>query len=64
MAIRDHNLETIAPMMATFKISQTGSVDDLKDADIGEPVELTDSYEISPITAGGQAASPGGTPVL
>lgn len=54
MTIRDHNLDTIAPMLATFKIHQTGGVDDLKDADIGEPVTLTGSNEIGPLEADGQ----------
>jgi len=48
MTIREHNLETIAPVLATFKIHQTAGVDDLKDDDIGCAVCLTDSYEIGP----------------
>jgi hypothetical protein len=54
MAIRSQNLETVAPVLATFNISQTASVDDLKDANIGEPVELTGNYEVGPISNGGQ----------
>ena len=54
MTIRDHNLETIAPVLATFKIHQTGSVDDLKDADIGAPVALSGNSEIGPLAADGQ----------
>lgn len=54
MAIRSQNLETVAPVLATFNISQTASVDDLKDANIGEPVELTGDYEVGPISSGGQ----------
>lgn len=54
MAIRSQNLETIAPMLATFTISQTASVDDLKDTNIGEPVEISGDYEVSPISDGGQ----------
>lgn len=54
MTIRSQNLETIAPMLATFTISQTASVDDLKDANIGEPVELTGDYAVGPIQASGQ----------
>jgi hypothetical protein len=53
MTVRTQNLETIAPMLATFSIHQTDGVDDLKDADIGEPVELTGSNEIGPISDGG-----------
>lgn len=54
MAIRSQNLETIAPMLATFTISQTASVDDLKDTNIGEPVEISGDYEVGPISDGGQ----------
>ena len=54
MTIRDQNLETIAPVMASFKIHQTAGVDDLKDQHIGQPVMLTGNNEIGPITAGGQ----------
>lgn len=54
MSVRNQNLETIAPVLATFKIKQTSSVDDLKDADLGEPVELTANSEAGPISAGGQ----------
>ena len=54
MTIRDQNLETVASVMATFKIHQTSSVDDLKDQHLGQPVALTGTNEIGPITAGGQ----------
>lgn len=54
MTIRSQNLETVAPMLATFTVSQTASVDDLKDANIGEPVELTGDYEVGPISVSGQ----------
>lgn len=54
MSIREQNLETIAPVLATFSISQTTSVDDLVDANIGEPVMLTGNSEVGPITSGGQ----------
>lgn len=54
MAVRNQNLETISPMLATFDVSQTASVDDLKDADIGKPVMLSSDNEVGPITAGGQ----------
>ena len=54
MAIREQNLETIAPVLATFKISQTGEVDDLKDADIGSAVTLTGNGEIGPLADNGQ----------
>ena len=54
MSVREQNLETIAPVLATFKIHQTAGVDDLADANIGEPVMLTGNSEIGPITNGGQ----------
>lgn len=53
MAVRTQNLETIAPVLATFGLHQTGGIDDLKDADIGEPVMITGSNEIGPISNGG-----------
>ncbi len=54
MSVRDQNLETIAPVLATFKISQTASVDDLKDANINQPVKLSGNNEVGPITADSQ----------
>ncbi len=54
MSVREQNLEAVAPMLATFRIHQTASVDDLKDADLGDPVMLTGSNEVGPITSGGQ----------
>lgn len=52
MSIREQNLETVAPILATFKISQTGGVDDLKDVDIGKAVTLTSDYEVGPCSDG------------
>ena len=54
MTVREQNLEAVAPVLATFKIKQTSSVDDLKDADIGGPVTLTGNNEVGPIGAGDQ----------
>ena len=54
MTIRDQNLETIAPMLATFKIHQTTGTDDLKDTNLGQPVMLTGNNEAGPISVGGQ----------
>ena len=54
MSVRDQNLEAIAPVLATFNISQTAGVDDLKDDNIGEPVMLSASNEVGPITVDGQ----------
>ena len=51
MSIREQNLETIAPVFASFKISQTASVDDLKDADISKGVTLTGDYEVGPCSS-------------
>ncbi len=52
MSIRDQNLESIAPVLATFKVHQTSAVDDLKDANIGEPLTLTGDYEVGPVSDG------------
>ena len=54
MTVRDQNLEAVAPVLATFTIKQTGGVDDLKDANLGEPVELTGNNEVGPIGDGDQ----------
>ncbi len=54
MAVRDQNLESIAPVLATFTIKQTSGVDDLKDANIGEPVTLTSDGEVGPCGDGDQ----------
>ena len=52
MAIREQNLEAVAPVLATFAIHQTGSVDDLKDANLGQAVTLTGNNQIGPATTG------------
>ncbi len=54
MSVREQNLESIAPVLATFSISQTASVDDLKDANLGEPVELSGNNEVGPVSVSGQ----------
>jgi len=54
MSVRNHNLETVAPILATFKISQTSSVDDLKDSNIGEAVAVSGNSEAGPLAADGQ----------
>jgi hypothetical protein len=54
MTIREQNLESIAPMLATFKIKQTAGVDDLKDTNIDQPVTLLSSNEIALIGDGDQ----------
>lgn len=50
MTIRSQKLETVAPVLVTFDISQTASVDDLKDTNIGQAVMLTGDYEVGPCT--------------
>src|SRR3972149_7110118 len=50
MAIRPQNLDAVAPVYATFSIKQTAGVDDLKDADIGKAVTITNSNEAGPCT--------------
>jgi hypothetical protein len=54
MSVRDQNLETVAPVLATFKIKQNTGVDDLKDTNLGQPVILTANNEVGQISAGGQ----------
>ena len=51
MAVRSQDLATVAPVLATFRITQSGGVDQLKDANLGEPVTLTAGNEIGPIGA-------------
>lgn len=48
MSTREQNLETIAPVLATFAIHQTAGSDDLVDADIGKAVTLTGDNEVGP----------------
>lgn len=48
MTIRPQDLESIAPILATFDVSQTADIDDLKDGDIGSAVSLTDNYTVGP----------------
>jgi hypothetical protein len=52
MTVRDHNLESIGEVFATFKVKQTASDDDLTDSDIGRAVTITDDYEVGPGTDG------------
>lgn len=52
MTIRAQNLETIHPVYATFSVSRTDSIDDVKDADIGCAVSLTGNYEVGPASSG------------
>ncbi len=54
MAVRDQNLDAVAPVLATFTIKQTTGVDDLKDANIGEPVVLSASGGVGPVSSGDQ----------
>ncbi len=50
MGIRDQNLEATAAIFASFSISQTGGVDDLKDADTGKAVTLSGNNQAGPAT--------------
>ena len=52
MPIRDHNLDSIGELYATFKVKQTASVDDLNDSHIGKAVTITASNEVGPGTDG------------
>lgn len=52
MTIREQNLDTISPVLASFAVHQTSGVDDLKDANIGEPVTVTGNNEVGPVSDG------------
>ena len=54
MPIRDHNLDSIGELYATFKVKQTAGVDDLNDSHIGKAVTLTASNECGPGADGAQ----------
>ena len=56
MATRVQNLDSIAPVLATFGISQTGGIDDLTDAHIGQAVTFTGDNEVGPTNDGDQLA--------
>ena len=48
MTVRDHNLDSVAEVFATFKVKQTAGSDDLTDADIGKAVTITADHEVGP----------------
>ncbi|HUU45143.1 MAG TPA: hypothetical protein VM118_05360 [Acidobacteriota bacterium] len=48
MTVRDHNLDSVAEVFATFKVKQTAGTDDLTDADIGKAVTITADHETGP----------------
>lgn len=52
MGTRDQDLEGIGAVYATFSIHQTSGEDDLKDADMGKVVMLTDGFEVGTTTDG------------
>jgi hypothetical protein len=52
MTVRDQNLEAVAPVLATFSVSQTAGDDDLTDDNIGQAVTLTDDNEVGPAGSG------------
>ena len=52
MPPRDYNLDSLGELYATFKVKQTGGVDDLNDSHIGKAVTLTTSNECGPGTDG------------
>ncbi len=54
MSLREQNLETIAPVLATFKIHQADGVEDLKDTNLGGAVTLTGGNEVGPAGSGDQ----------
>ena len=52
MAIRPHDIDSLAPVIATFKIAQTASVDDLKDTNIGSAVTISANSTVTLCGAG------------
>ncbi|MBD3332757.1 hypothetical protein GF356_07895, partial [candidate division GN15 bacterium] len=52
MTVREQNLDTIAPLLATFEVNQTTGTDDLTEDDIGTAVTLTGAGKVTGITAG------------
>ncbi len=52
MSVREQNLDSVAPVLATFAVSQTDNVDDLTDDDIGAAVTFSGNNEIGPIGNG------------
>lgn len=54
MGIRDQNLETAGAVYLTFDINQTAGVDDLKNVNIGQAVQLTANYKVKAATDGVQ----------
>ncbi|MGB2698483.1 MAG: hypothetical protein WBD28_11590 [Candidatus Zixiibacteriota bacterium] len=52
MGTREQDLEGIGAVHATFSIHQTSGTDDLKDAEMGIAVTLTDDFEIGPTADG------------
>ena len=54
MNVRKQDLDVISPILVTFTIKQTSGVDDLKDANIGEPVIISADGETGPISDGEQ----------
>lgn len=52
MGTREQDLEGIGAVYGSFSIHQTSGEDDLKDADVGKAVKLTDDFEVGPATDG------------
>jgi len=52
MGTREQDLEGIGAVCASFSVHQTSGADDLKDADLGKAVKLTDDFEVGPATDG------------
>jgi predicted RecA/RadA family phage recombinase len=52
MGIRDQNLEATGAVFVSFSIRQTGGVDDLKDADTGKAVTLSENNQVGPTSDG------------
>jgi hypothetical protein len=52
MTVREQNLDTIAPVLATFEVNRTTGTDDLAADDIGCAVTLTSGGKATAIGAG------------
>lgn len=52
MTTHNHDLQAIAPVLATFDVQQVDGIDSLKDVNLGDPVSLTGDLEVGPVWDG------------
>ena len=48
MTVREQNLEATGAVYVSFKVHQTGGVNDLEDDNIGQAVTIVGNYEVGP----------------